>query len=200
MKGSSLLFLGSGILLGLALIFGTLVLTHPHQYTGSLINPPYPAADFKLTNQAGQPFQLNSQHGKIILLFFGYSHCTDICPATLAEFKQVRSQLGSMANQVDFIFITVDPANDTPAVLSAYLAKFDPAIIGLTGSQAQLTPVWQAYGVYQQNQTPSVSSNSSIDHSTYVYLIDRAGYMRETFNFGDPIAGILSDVKYWLRG
>ncbi len=200
MKGSALLFVGLGLILGLVLVAGTLVFTHPHEYQGSLINPPYPAAEFKLVDQHGQPAQLKDQRGKITLLFFGYSHCTDICPATLAEFKQIRRQLGSLSDQVDFIFITVDPANDTSPVLEAYLAKFDPAIIGLTGTRDQLMPVWQAYGVSAQNQTSAANLDGMIDHSTYIYLIDRAGYMRETFNFGDPIAGMLSDVRYWLKG
>jgi protein SCO1/2 len=197
-KLSTLFFLGFGIALGLGLVFGSQSFIHPYQYKGSLINPPFAASDLKLTDQNGGQFQLSSLRGKVILLFFGYSSCPDVCPATLAKFKQVRASLGDQARETAFLFITVDPVRDTPAVLKTYLAKFDPSIVGLTGDRTQLTTVWKAYGVYQQDQAPSASLVAMVDHSSYVYVIDRAGNMRETFTFDDPITGITGDVKHLL--
>lgn len=126
--------MATGIILGLGVVLGMQNFIRPYKYEGAVINPPYPAGDFKLTNQAGQPLKLSDLRGKVILLFFGYSQCADICPATLAEFKQIHTQLGDRAKDAAFVFITVDPEHDTPGVLIKYLAKFDPAITGLTGT------------------------------------------------------------------
>ncbi len=199
MKLSSILYLVVGVIGGLGIVLGLQNLIHPYRYQGSLINPPYPASDFTLTDQGGQPFRLSSQHGKVTLLFFGYSHCTDVCLATLADFQQIRARLGSQAKNASFVFVTVDPEHDTPDVLKTYLAKFDPAIIGATGTRNQLLPVWSSYGVYQQNQT-SASLDSLIDHSSYIYVIDRSGNVYETFSFGDPVDSMLQDVEHLIKG
>jgi protein SCO1/2 len=200
MKLNPVLYLMAGIILGLGLVLGFYNYLIPYKYQGSLISTPYPAIDFTLTNQEGLPFRLSSLHGKVTLLFFGYSNCTDVCPATLANFKQIRAQLGNQAQEAAFIFITVDPARDTPDVLNTYLRKFDPAIIGLTGTHDQLLPVWKAYGVYQQDQTSAASLDATIDHSSYIYVIDRNGNMRETFSFGDSEVNMLKDVQHLIKG
>jgi protein SCO1/2 len=200
MKVRSFLYVMVGIGLGLGLVFGMQGFLRPYHYQGTLITPPYQAVDFKLTDQSGESYQLSNQRGKVTLLFFGYTHCTDICPATLAEFKQIRARLRNLAGETDFIFITVDPERDTPKVLKSYLANFDPAITGLTGTRDQLLPVWKSYGVYQQNQTSAVNLDASIDHSSYIYVIDRSGNVRETFSFGDPVSGMVKDVLQLLKG
>ncbi len=200
MKVSSVLYMAIGIVLGLGVVLGTQNFIYSYKYEGAVITPPYPASDFKLTDQTGQPFQLSDLRGKVILLFFGYSQCADICPATLAEFKQIHAQLGNQAKDAAFVFITVDPDYDTPGVLIKYLAKFDPAITGLTGTRNQLLPVWKSYGVYQQDQTSAASLDAMIDHSSYVYVIDRSGKVRETFSFGDPVGNMLKDVQHLING
>ncbi len=198
MNAKSIFSIVAGILIGAAAALGLHGLAAPYKFQGAVINPPYAADDFSLTDQSGQPFQLSSQRGKVTLLFFGYSHCADVCPATLAEFKQIRQNLGSQADQAAFIFITVDPERDTPATLNTYLAKFDPSFIGLTGSLDQLTPVWKAYGVYQQDLSPS-SLDAAVDHSSYIYVIDKAGMVRETFSYGDNMEGMAADVRALLK-
>ena len=200
MKVSSILYMAAGIILGLGFVLGMQNYIRPFKYEGAVINPPYPASDFKLTNQAGQPFQLSDLRGKVILLFFGYTHCADVCPATLAEFTQIHARLGDQAKDAAFVFITVDPERDTPGVLVKYLAKFDPAITGLTGTQDQLLPVWKSYGVYQQDMNSAASLDAVIDHSSYIYVIDRSGKVRETFSFGDPAGNMLKDVEQLIKG
>jgi protein SCO1/2 len=200
MKVGSVLYLAIGIVLGLGIIVGMQNYIRPYNYEGAVINPPYPATDFKLTDQTGQPFQLSELHGKVTLLFFGFSQCADICPATLAEFKQIHAKLGNEAKNAAFVFITVDPEHDTPDVLIKYLAKFGPAITGLTGTRNQLLPVWKSYGVYQQGITSAVSLDSMVDHSSYVYVIDRSGNVRETFSFGDPVGNMMQDVEHLIKG
>jgi protein SCO1/2 len=100
-----------GELIAIAAVMGIWAETFSQAYTfrGSLIDPPMPAPDFTLNNQYGQPFRLSEQRGKLVLIFFGYTNCPDVCPSTLAQFRQVRTQLGTQAERVQFVFITVDP-------------------------------------------------------------------------------------------
>jgi protein SCO1/2 len=145
--------LGIAVLAGLAFTLAAWqVIPWPYTYRGVQIDPPAPAADFTLTDQKNQPFQLSNQRGKVALLFFGYAHCPDVCPVTLSIFSQVRKSLGPQADEVSFVFVTVDPERDTPEALGKYLANFSAPLTGLTGSRAELEPVWKSYGVYQARQ------------------------------------------------
>jgi protein SCO1/2 len=185
--------------IGLALMLvGWKLISGPYQYQGSVIDPPIPAADFQLTDQNGQPFQLSDQRGKVTLIFFGYTHCQDVCPLTLSLFRNVKEQLGSQADKVRFVFITVDPERDTPQVLSDYLAKFDPSFVGLTGTSAELTPVWKAYGVYQEKQSAQ-SLDELIDHTAITYVIDKKGNWRLTFPNGIETSKMVADLDHLTR-
>ena len=169
-------FLGTGVVLGLALtlVTGWYILEQNYRYHGAVIDPPAQAADFTLTDQNGHPFRLSDQKGKSVLIFFGYTHCPDVCPITLAEFKQIKAMLGDKAGQVRFVFITVDPERDTAETINAFLQNFDPDFVGLTGDRSTLEQVWKAYGVYQEQQEAGSAAGYLVDHSTPTYLIDPA--------------------------
>src|SRR4030067_2588401 len=137
------LLVGLSSLIGLSVVFTMLVSSRPHEFQGSVIDPPVPARDFTLIDQSGKPFTLSQAHGTLVLLFFGYTHCPDVCPITLADFGRIKEQIGATADKVRFVFITTDPDRDTPERIAAYLANFDPAIIGLTGDSATLEMVWR---------------------------------------------------------
>ncbi len=122
-----------------------------------------------------KPFRLSDQKGQIVLLFFGYTHCPDVCPVTLSHFKQIKADLGDQADQVRFVFITVDPERDTADQLSQYLPNFDPDITGLTGSRQSLESVWKSYGVYQAKQEVGSAAGYLVDHTARTYLIDQQG-------------------------
>jgi protein SCO1/2 len=127
------------------------------RFRGSVIDQAAPAPDFSLADTTGQDYSLSSSRGKVVLLFFGYTQCPDECPATMAQFTRIRADLGAKANEADFVLISVDPQRDTPEVIKSYVATFDPAIHGLTGTKDQLTPVWNSYGVaveYTPSATP----------------------------------------------
>jgi protein SCO1 len=194
---------GLGVVIGLALILaGWRAMSTPYTYQGSLINPPAPATNFTLTDQKGEPFQLSDQRGKIVVMFFGYSHCVDVCPAELSNYKQIIQKLGNQAQKVDFVFVTVDPQRDTPEVLGQYLAKFDPSIIGLTGARPQLEKVWKAYGVYQNSDINTISAANLdyvVDHSSILYLIDAQGNWRMTYSFGTEIDKIVGDLQHMIQ-
>src|SRR5512135_226101 len=131
---SKVFLVGVGILIGLALVLGGWgIYKVSYRFHGSVIDPPVRAADFSLIDQNGASYRLSDQKGKTVLLFFGYTHCPDECPGTLAQFKQIKQLLGKKADQVEFAMITVDPERDTVGQLRNYVPGFDPSFIGLTG-------------------------------------------------------------------
>jgi protein SCO1/2 len=194
----------AGIGLGLLLI-AALALSRPYTFRGSVIEPAFPAEDFTLSDAQGRPFRLSDQRGSLVLLFFGYTTCPDICPATLGEMKEVRerllkdSRLAEKAETVRFVFITVDPQRDTPERVGQYVSTFDPTFIGLTGSEAELEPVWKSYGVYRALSETESAAGYLVDHTTRVYLIDAEGNLRLTYTFGTPVDDILQDVRHLLK-
>jgi len=194
-------WIGSGLIV-LLIIIGLFSVAFARPYTlhGSLIQPAMTAPDFSLTNTNGQLFQLSKQKGRLTLLFFGYTNCPDECPATLAVMKQVFARLGPQSNQVNFVFVTVDPQRDHPAQIQAFLARYNPAFIGLGGSLTLLTPVWKAYGVYQELPVNSTVSQYQVAHSTQVYLIDPHGQLRLTYAVDTSVDDIYQDIQHILSG
>jgi len=198
MQSRSFLFLGIAAGLIIAIVAAGLVFKPPYQYQGSVIQPPVPAADFTLLDQEGNPFQLSDQQGNVVLIFFGYTNCPDVCPATMADFHTLHDALGDRANQVDLIFVTVDPQRDTSERLKTYLANFDPAIVGLTGDPQVLEQVWKGYGVYQEKQDIGSASGYAVDHSAFIYAVDKQGNLRLTYRFGFDSSKIEEDVVHLL--
>lgn len=191
------------ILLGIAVGLGitaALLNSLPHTFHGSVIQEKYTAPDFALSDGQGGVFRLSDQRGRLALIFFGYVSCPDVCPTTLSTLKQVRRSLGGDAENVEVVFITVDPARDTPEKVAGYVDSFDPAFHGLSGSEQELAPVWEDYAVYfKLNKANPDDMVYTVDHSSQVYLVDSAGDLRLTYSFGTPAEQILSDVKYLLR-
>lgn len=192
-----LLFLGA-VIAGLLLILGAGVMARPYQFMGSKIDPPLPAPDFTLTDQSGSPYHLAEHRGNVVLVFFGYTNCPDVCPTTLAEFKQVHESLGEQAGQVEFLFVTVDPERDTVERLAAYLPTFGAGIRGLTGTSADLEPVWKGYNIYVNKVESDSAAGYLMEHSTRTYAIDREGNIRVTYLFGTEPGSILRDTQYLL--
>lgn len=190
----------AGIFIGLALVLAAWnYFQGSYTYQGSLIDPPMPAADFELTDQNGTTFRLSEQQGKVVLIFFGYTHCPDVCPVTLAEFSQIKKRLGDLAGNVEFVFITVDPERDTQEQIKKYVANFDPQFIGLTGSQAQMEPIWKDYFIYQQKQESGSAAGYLVDHTARVYAIDAQGNLRLTYPFGMETTKLVQDVEHLVR-
>lgn len=194
----NIVMVGIGILFGIALIAG-MALTRPYSFRGSEIIPPVPAYDFTLTSAGKAPFRLLDQRGKVVLIFFGYTTCPDVCPATLGEFKQISNRLGKDAGEVRFVLITVDPQRDTPDRISQYAHNFDPSFIGLTGSESELDSVWKNYGVYREISQQDSAVGYLVDHSTRTYLVDQSGNLRLTYTFGTPVDDILQDVRHIIK-
>ena len=196
MKPRNIFIFGLAILVGLIAMFLILGPQRPYTFQGSLIEPPVAAPQFELTDMNGQPFQLSELDGQVVVMFFGYTSCPDVCPVTLTEFLQIRSKLGEAAEEVSFVFVTVDPERDTPERMRKYLTNFDPEIIGLTGERSDLEPVWASYGVYQAKAEGPSDEYYLVDHSSRVYVIDPDGNLRLTYLFGTEDKLITEDVRH----
>ncbi len=187
-----------GILAAMLLIWA-FAFVEPYQLHGSEIVPSIPAPAIPLTRADGTPFDLNGLRGRIVLIFFGYTSCPDVCPTTMADLKRVKGELGQQADSVDVLLITVDPQRDTPERIQAYVSGFDQAFIGLSGSEAQLEPVWQGYGVYRAITGSHHDASYGVDHSTRIYLIDTSNHLRTTYAYGTSVQDLADDIRYLLK-
>jgi protein SCO1 len=176
------------------------VLAGAAAFRGGAFEPPRAAPDFALATSAGGEFQLSRARGKVVLLTFGYTNCPDVCPTVLAELAQVRSRLGGDAGRVQVVYVSVDPERDTTERLRAYVSIFDKTFLGLTGSTAQLGPVWKAYGIsIARREIPGGGPQSyGVHHTASVYVIDTAGRLRVMAPFGTPVDDVLHDVRILL--
>jgi protein SCO1/2 len=165
-----------------------------------LFEPPRAAPEIALQASDGKPFTLASYRGKLVVLEFGYTHCADVCPVSLASLAQARQKLGPAAARVQVLFITVDPARDDAARLRSYLAGFDRSFIGLTGSAAQVDAVLKAYGISASKKMVEGSkTNYTMHHSSYLYFVDRQGMLRALMPFGRPADEIVHDALLLLK-
>jgi len=171
----------------------------PYVFHGMVTQSPQPAPDFTLTSHMGQPVSLSDFSGQLVLLYFGYATCPDVCPTTLAELHRARLALGKSADQVQVLMITVDPERDTVAVLADYIPHFDPTFIGLTGTPDQIAEVATYYGIFYERQESDSALGYLVDHTATVMLIDRQGYLRVVFPFGTSAEDIAADLAYMLK-
>ncbi|MHB8365027.1 MAG: SCO family protein [Vulcanimicrobiaceae bacterium] len=165
--------LASAALAGALCACARTVAIDPHAVAGMVLQPPPRAAAFALTDQRVRRFSLAAQHGHAVAIYFGYTHCTDMCPDTMAAFAKALRRAHLSARNVRIVFITVDPRRDTPAAIGRWLDRFDPRFVGLTGTSAQLLPVYHAYHIFFKNDSPA-----SIEHGTTIFFIDPHGRLR----------------------
>ena len=160
------------------------------------IDPPRKVADFTLTGTDGQPLSLSDLYGKVTLLYFGYTHCPDVCPLTLGDFKRVKDKLGDNASKVNFLMVSVDGARDTPEQMKRFLSGFDPSFVGMTGNTDQLQAIAPDYDLYFHANVEE-GENYTVDHTASIFVIDPEGNLRMSFTFGtdpDVIVGHLKDL------
>ena len=152
--------------------------------------------DFTLTDHNGERFELASQRGKVVLIFFGYSFCPDVCPTTLSKLTTVAQQLGQDRDKVKTLYITVDPERDTPDVLKLDLSNFKLDALGLTGTKAEIDPVVKLYGAsYQIIPTPNSAAKYTVTHSTRLYALDPSGKVRLVFKYEATPDEIVQGIK-----
>lgn len=192
--------LSVGLILGFAIaggaVFAASQFLRPPSFHGMELQSPKPATDFTLMGHNGQPVSLSDYQGQIVLLYFGYTTCPDVCPATLAELRQARASLGKSADKVQVLMVTVDPERDTEVLLADFMPHFDPSFIGLTGRPEQIAEVATYYGIYYARHEGDTALGYLVDHTATVMLIDRQGYLRLVYPFGTPADDIAADLRY----
>lgn len=178
---------------------------------GAVVEPPHLLQDFTLTSHTGDPISLSDLRGRVVLFFFGYTHCPDVCPTTLASYTRVKAALGENADEVAFAFISVDGTRDTPDEVAEYLGRFDPDFIGMTGDEQTVQRIGQEYGLFFQQQTEFEHQHEDgqlhvhqlgqdeylIGHTSPSFLVDREGYLRVVYFYGtepDVIAAGIRDM------
>jgi len=157
------------------------------------------AKDFSLKDADGKVRTLADFKGKVVVLFFGYAQCPDVCPTTMTEMAQVKQQLGSDGDKLQVLFVTVDPARDTPEVLKAYMGAFDPAFVALIPTPEQLTAVAKDFKVYYKKVEGKTPTSYSMDHSAASFVYDTQGRLRLYARYGAGVAPMVSDVKALLK-
>jgi protein SCO1/2 len=160
-------------------------------------DPPRIAPDFALRGSDGAELKLSHYRGKVVILGFGFTSCPEVCPTTLATLAQARKKLGAQADEVQVVYVTVDPERDDAARLRQYLAGFDPSFIGGTGTDAQLAAVRKDFGISATRKSSGDSYGFS--HSSYTYLIDRDGRMRALMPYGQSPDDYAHDVRILLK-
>lgn len=154
--------------------------------------------DFTLTDHHGQPRKLSEFRGKAVAVYFGYTHCPDVCPTTLAELAQSMRELGPQAEQVQVLFITIDPARDTLDLLKSYAPAFDPRFIGLTGSPEHIAKTAGQFRALYRRQD-GANGDYTMDHSAGAYLLDREGTLRVNVPYGSGAAVFTHDLRALLQ-
>jgi protein SCO1/2 len=170
-----------------------------YQYHGTLYAQPQTAPAIPGVNWDNQPFDLAALRGKVVLIFFGYTYCPDVCPLTLAELATLYQQASEAAKDVAVVFVSTDPQRDTPARLAQYIAAFNPTFYAVHVPADQLEAVKAAYGVFAEENdvaTPPPGNAYYVDHSGYIYVIDKGGDLRLTYGYSEPKEELLLDVLH----
>ena len=154
--------------------------------------------DFELLDHHGAKRQMSDYQGKVVVLFFGYTHCPDVCPTAMADMAKMMKLLGNDANQVQVLFVTLDPERDNQQVLAKYVPSFDERFVGLYGNTQQTTEVAKRYKVFFEKKDVAGKSGYTIDHSAGAFVFDKAGKVRIYFRNGQKPNEMASDLKQLL--
>ena len=156
------------------------------------------ARSLALTDADGQPRSLADYKGKVVLVFFGYTQCPDVCPTTMAELAEVKRQLGADGARVQGIFVTVDPERDTAALLKAYLANFGPDIVGLRGTSDEIKAAAKEFKVFYSKVPGKTDTSYTVDHTAGSYVFDTKGKVRLFTRYGSGAQALIDDLKILL--
>jgi protein SCO1/2 len=193
-RASHILLVSTAFVAGLVVFLAAILYSTGQFGSGG---PPAIGGPFKLIDENGKPITDADMKGKPFLVFFGYTHCPDVCPVTLFEMSEVLRALGKDADRTAGLFITVDPDRDTPAVMKDYLSNFDPHLRGATGDQKELTAVEKEYRVYSKKH-PLENGDYNMDHSAVVYLMDKNGRFVVPFNLKRPPQAAAAELRKYL--
>jgi protein SCO1/2 len=160
-------------------------------------DPPRQAPELALEGSNGEPLNLSRYRGKVVVLGFGYTSCPNVCPVTLAVLAQARKKLGARANDVQVVYVTVDPERDSVQRLKQYLSAFDKSFVGGTGTAPRLAEARKAYGISAERV--ETGNTYAVAHSSFTYLIDKQGRIRALMPFGQTADDYVHDLKLLLN-
>jgi len=172
----------------------------PASFHGTAYEPPEVAPSVVLQRANGGKFSLADQHGSVVLLYFGYTHCPDVCPTTLSDWKRVKEGLGRDASRVRFVFISVDPDRDDPVTLQHFVSRFDPDFIGATADSATLAGIERSFHVNSSREESTSAGGYSVTHPSQTFVVDKSGNLRLLYSFGMQTSDMVSDIRQLLRG
>jgi protein SCO1 len=158
------------------------------------------AKGFTLTDHNRKPRTLADFKGKVVVVFFGYTQCPDVCPTTLSELAGIKKALGSEAERLQVIFITLDPQRDTPELMAGFVPAFDSSFLGLWGEQAVIDKVAKDFKVFAQKVPSNDSKSYTIDHTAGSYVFDDQGHIRLFVRHGQGVDGLQKDLQRLLAG
>src|ERR1700690_2635498 len=194
-RTSHILLVFSAFLGGLVIFLGVILCTTHQQGRGP--GPSASGGPFKVIDENGKPVPEEDMKGRPFLVFFGYTHCPDICPTTLFEMSEVMHALGKDADRIGALFITVGPERDTPALMKEYLSSFDPHLRGATGDRKAIDAVEKTYRVYAK-KVPTDNGDYSMDHTALVYLMDKQGRFVAPFKLNRNPEEAAADLRQYL--
>lgn len=180
-----------------SLVVGLLLMFWAMGGVSKVAQPAAIGGPFQLTDQNGKTVTDKDLKGKPTLIFFGYTHCPDVCPTSLFEISEVMRALGKDADRVNAVFMSVDPERDTPAIMKDYLSSFDPHLEGLSGDPAEVEKVIKSYRVYAK-KIPGKDGDYTMDHTALIYLMDREGRFVSPFNLKRTPEEAAADLKRYL--
>lgn len=158
------------------------------------------AKSFSLSDQHGKVRQLTDFQGKVVVMFFGYTQCPDVCPTTMSEMADIKKMLGADGERLQVLFVTVDPARDTPELLKAYMANFDPSFLALHAPEPQLQALTKDFKIYYKKVEGSTPTSYSMDHSAGSYVYDPKGQLRLFTRYGTSKDVLIKDLQTLLKG
>ena len=157
------------------------------------------ARDFALTDHNGQPRSVKDFAGKVVVMFFGYTQCPDVCPTSMAELAEVKKLLGKDGERLQGLFVSIDPQRDTPEVLKAYMANFDPTFLALYTTPEKLEALAKDYKVYYKKVDGKTPTSYTMDHSAGSYVYDTQGKLRLFTRYGSGAPALAADIKLLLK-
>ena len=184
-------------LLGLS-VLGLSACNKERKFNGVDITGASYAQDFELTDHNGQLRHVSDFKGKAVVVFFGYTQCPDVCPTSLTDLVRVKQLLGAQGDKLQAVFVTVDPARDTPQMLKAYMENFDPSFLALVPSADQLEIVAKDFKIYYKRVEGKTPTSYTMDHSAGSYVYDPQGRLRLYSRYGTPVEQLAQDVQLLL--
>jgi len=186
------------MLVGLAAVIFFALANRQHQFAGTVLEPPKEMYDFKLRGPEDRWVSLSDYRGKYVLVFFGYTSCPDVCPTTLKELADIMKNLDKRADQVQPLFISVDPEKDTARRLNAFIQQFDSRIVGLSGTPEEIQQTAKEYGIFYEKKPFGTEGGYTVDHTATLMLLDPNGGLRVAYPYGTSSKAIAADISYLL--